>query len=99
MIYIYNGTKFKVSKWQTSDDLIMGITNQYKDQKKCDDGDTWDGFSIDEIEKFNKRIERGLDIFCFVDFYEPGYSNMENICWFDNMSKAEEVYYKMIDEV
>jgi hypothetical protein len=99
MIYIFNGEKFKVKKYKTSDELIKGLTIEYQDQKNCQDNEIWSGFSIDNRKEFDKRINKGLDVYCCVDFYEPGYSNRETIYWFNTPEETENFYFQMIDNV
>ena len=99
MIYIYSGGKFKVKKYKTSDELIKGLTIENKDKQKCEDGQNWNGFTIEKREQFDKRIERGLDVYCYTNYYEPGLFDFDTIYWNVNPEDAEESYSKMVEEV
>ena len=50
MIHIFDGNKFKVKKYKTSDQLIKALSIDEVDNKK----------------DFNKFIEKGIDVYCSI---------------------------------
>ena len=102
MIYLFNDSKFKEQKYKTSDDLFKGLNNTDIYTKHKDEVSNWEGFnsnSIEDLEKFDKKIKRGDNVYCWVEPYVPGYSDGDCIFWFDNPTEAEDSYYQWVDNI
>ena len=59
MIYLFDGSKFKETKYYTSEELIKGLTNIPKyTSHKDKDGVNWEGFFIENQEELDKKLRK-----------------------------------------
>jgi len=100
MIYLFDGSKFKETKYYTSEELIKGLTNIPKyTSHKDKDGVNWEGFFIENQEELDKKLRKCDNVYCWIEPYVPGYSDGEMIYWFNSPEEAEKTYYQWQEDI
>jgi len=99
MIYLFNesNSKFKQTKYYTSEELIKGLNNTPK--YTHEDQAHWKGFFIENQEGLDKKINKGDNVYCWIEPFVPGYSDGDIIYWFSSPEEAERCYNQWQDDI
>jgi len=52
-----------------------------------------------EKYKFDKKNNKGIDLFCYICPYYSEINNIVKLCWDENEETVKDLYYNSMDEI
>lgn len=83
MIYVYSGSKFKLTKYRDSEHLRKVFNLNY----------------LDDAKGLDKRVGRGYPVYCWVSPYHSVINQREHMYWSITPEEAENDFHDSAEEI